>query len=78
MQSTGRKVRADRQAAGRRLQVVDSVKDDWEATDLIDQSITGGTLEHLVELYRQRIRYLDGRSHYEILSASAVNRWEPR
>ncbi|MFU2936726.1 bifunctional diguanylate cyclase/phosphodiesterase [Pseudomonas aeruginosa] len=54
--------------AGRRLQVVDSVKDDWEATDLIDQFITGGTLEHLVELYRQRIRYLDGRSHYEILS----------
>ncbi|WAT32148.1 EAL domain-containing protein [Pseudomonas sp. GXZC] len=55
-------------SSGRGLIAVDSVKDDWESTDLIDRFILGGDLETIVELYRQRIQYLDGKHHFEILS----------
>lgn len=58
----------DAKNRGQDLMVFDSVRSDWQVTGLVGELLLGNPLDNVIQLYRQRIQYLDGHHHFEVLS----------
>jgi EAL domain-containing protein (putative c-di-GMP-specific phosphodiesterase class I) len=58
----------DAKSNGVAVSMAGDVREAWEESGIVERLLGGETLDGVVQLYRQRIHFLDGRQRFEILS----------